>query len=39
MTDPYTDSDGKDHPAFTTHITGKGQVWLEKKYRNQDKAA
>lgn len=30
---PYTDSKGKDHPAFTSMITGKGQVWLEKKYR------
>lgn len=30
---PYTDSKGKDHPAFTTMITGKGQVWLENKYR------
>lgn len=30
---PFTDSNGKSHPAFTTYITGKGQVWLEKKYR------
>lgn len=30
---PYTDSKGKAHPAFTTMITGKGQVWLERKYR------
>jgi phage antirepressor YoqD-like protein len=30
---PYTDSNGKTHPAFTTMITGKGQVFLEKKYR------
>ena len=30
---PFTDSSGKDHPSFTTYITGKGQVWLEKKYR------
>lgn len=30
---PYTDSKGKTHPTFTTMVTGKGQVWLEKKYR------
>jgi phage antirepressor YoqD-like protein len=30
---PYTDSNGKTHPAFTTMVTGKGQVFLEKKYR------
>jgi len=30
---PYTDRDGKAHPTFTTHITGKGQIWLERKYR------
>lgn len=30
---PYTDRSGKAHPTFTTHVTGKGQVWLEKKYR------
>ena len=30
---PYTDSKGKEHPAFTTMVTGKGQVFLEKKYR------
>lgn len=30
---PYTDRNGKAHPAFTTMVTGKGQVWLEKKYR------
>lgn len=30
---PYTDSKGKTHPIFTTMVTGKGQVWLEKKYR------
>lgn len=32
---PYTDSSGKTHPAFTTMISGKGQVFLEKKYREQ----
>lgn len=30
---PYTDRSGKSHPTFTTMVTGKGQVWLEKKYR------
>jgi anti-repressor protein len=30
---PYTDRDGRAHPTFTTMVTGKGQVWLEKKYR------
>lgn len=37
---PYTDSKGKSHPIFTTMITGKGQVWLERKYRaEEDKAS
>lgn len=31
---PYTDRNGKAHPTFTTMVTGKGQVWIEKKYRN-----
>jgi Rha family phage regulatory protein len=30
---PYADSNGKARPAFTTMVTGKGQVWLERKYR------
>ena len=30
---PFVDRDGKSHPCFTTRITGKGQVALEKKYR------
>lgn len=30
---PYTDREGRAHPSFTTMVTGKGQVWLEKKYR------
>lgn len=30
---PFTDSRGKSHPTFTTRITGKGQVALEKKIR------
>jgi len=30
---PYVDRDGKAHPTFTTMVTGKGQVWLERKYR------
>jgi anti-repressor protein len=31
---PYTDSKGKEHPAFTTMVTGAGQIWLERKYRD-----
>lgn len=30
---PFADSNGKSHPAFQTRITGKGQVYFEKKYR------
>lgn len=30
---PYVDHAGKAHPAFTTMVTGKGQVFLERKYR------
>lgn len=30
---PFTDREGRAHPTFTTMVTGKGQVWLEKKYR------
>jgi phage antirepressor YoqD-like protein len=30
---PYVDRDGKAHPTFTTILTGKGQVVIEKKYR------
>ena len=30
---PYTDSKGRSHPAFQTRITGKGQVYFEKRYR------
>lgn len=30
---PYTDRDGNTHPTFTTMVTGKGQVFLYKKYR------
>jgi hypothetical protein len=30
---PFTDRKGKTHPTFTTRITGKGQVALEKKFR------
>jgi len=30
---PFTDSNGKAHPTFVTRITGKGQVGLEKRYR------
>jgi anti-repressor protein len=32
---PYTDSKGKSHPAFQTRITGKGQVFFEKRYRTK----
>ena len=32
---PFTDSSGKSHPSFTTRITGKGQVYLEKKLRGE----
>lgn len=32
---PFTDKQGKTHPTFTTHITGKGQVWIEKAYRSE----
>ena len=35
---PYTDRDGKAHPAFTTMVTGRGQVWLERKYRLKEAA-
>ena len=31
---PFTDSNGKAHPTFVTRITGKGQVGLEKRYRD-----
>lgn len=31
---PYTDSKGKSHPALQTRITGKGQVYFEKRYRD-----
>lgn len=33
---PFTDSKGKTHPVFTTMVTGKGQVWLERKYRAEE---
>lgn len=29
---PWTDSKGNEHPSFTTMVTGKGQVWLAKRY-------
>ena len=32
---PFIDRDGKAHPTFTTYITGKGQVVIEKKYHNK----
>jgi anti-repressor protein len=34
---PFTDSKGKAHPTFTTRITGKGQVVLEKRFRKASK--
>ncbi len=30
---PWQDSEGKEHPVLITKITGKGQVYLSKKYR------
>ena len=30
---PYKDSQGRSQPSFTTRITGKGQVYLEKRLR------
>ena len=33
---PYTDSKGVSHPAFKTLITGKGQVYFEKRYRTEE---
>jgi len=33
---PFVDRDGKSHPSFTTRVTGKGQVVLEKKYRKHN---
>jgi hypothetical protein len=34
---PFVDRDGNSHPSFTTRITGKGQVALEKKFRKSPK--
>ena len=31
---PYTDHNGVAQPAFQTRVTGKGQVFFEKKYRD-----
>lgn len=30
--EPWADSAGNKHPAFTTMVTGKGQVYLARKY-------
>jgi len=30
---PHIDNGGKSHPSFKTLITGKGQVYFEKRYR------
>lgn len=32
---PWYDSDGNAHPEFSARITGKGQVGLESRYRNE----
>lgn len=32
---PWVDKEGNSHPAFSTRITGKGQVGLESRYRNE----
>jgi len=29
----FTDANGVTHPSWTTRLTGKGQVWLENRYR------
>jgi len=30
---PWTDNNGEKHVGFTTTVTGKGQIYLEKKWR------
>lgn len=35
---PYTNSRGVTVPAFTPMLTGKGQVWLQRKYRVMEAA-
>lgn len=30
--EPWKDRDGNMHPTFTTVVTGKGQIWLARKY-------
>lgn len=32
---PWVDKEGNLHPSFSTRITGKGQVGLESRYRNE----
>ena len=36
---PYTDSKGVSHPAFTTMVTGAGQLFLTRKYHDLTGAA
>lgn len=36
---PFKDSSGTSHPTFKTMITGKGQVYFEKRYRKYFKEA
>lgn len=36
---PWRDSSGHEHPAFTTMVTGAGQVWLAKRYAQGRAAA
>lgn len=36
---PWRDSKGAQHPAFTTMVTGAGQVWLAKRYAHGKVAA
>lgn len=33
--DPYVDSRGQTHPIFTPMVTGRGQVWLQRRYSSQ----
>lgn len=32
----FTDANGVTHPSWTTRLTGKGQVWLENRYRKSN---
>lgn len=35
---PWEDSAGNTHPAFTTMVTGKGQIYLARKYKKASPA-